>query len=415
MKANSYSEDHLNGSECAYLDPETYRLTRLPVDKATTLIPDAYRSDEFHQLEAQRLWHRSWQCVGYVSQVREPGDVTVVSVGNDSLMIARDKTNEIHAFYNVCRHRGVKLLSKSTHCSVIRCPYHSWGYSLDGRLLGAPYFQGLDVPPQALERFRNRAEAEGDFCKEDHGLLPVRLDTWGGLLFVNLSGDARPLEEWLGDLPQRFCRYPLDELQLVRRKEYKIAANWKLVAENFMEYYHLPTVHPELCNVSGFDNHHRFQGPGMYTGMCTSPLTVDPETVRLDLPAFSGLNATEAESVYFIMLFPNIALWVFPNHLLTLLFRPEHTAITLEHMDMLVHPSILEDPDNEEQLDHIMEFWDLVNLQDVDIVQSVQQGLTSSAYQGGRMCYEFEEPVHRFQNMVIDRMLGIEHIPPGDA
>lgn len=397
-----------------YRDPATYAATRLPVSEATTLIPDAYYRDEFFAVESDQVWNSGWVCIGYECQVRRPGDVHVAEANKQSVMIVRDKEEKLHAFHNVCRHRGSRLVSEDTRCSVIRCPYHSWGYSLDGRLLGAPYFQGLDVPPQAAEQFKMRAEEQGTFCKEDYGLIPVRVDSWGGLLFVNLSGDACSLDTWLGDLPERYSRHPLNELQLVRSKQYQIAANWKLVAENFMEYYHLPWVHPELCNISGFENHHRCQGPGMYTGMCTSPLSVDPNTVRLDLPAFPGLNPTEAESVYFVMLFPNVALWIFPNHLLTLLFRPDGPTSTIESMDMLVHPQAAEDSGNDEEFDHIVQFWDMVNKQDIDIVQQVQQGLSSPRYPGGRMCYEFEEPVHRFQNMVIDRMLGIERIPPGD-
>lgn len=397
-----------------YLDPSTYESTRLPVGEATTLIPDAYTGDEFFALEAQQLWNCGWVCVGYESQVSSPGDLIATDIHEQPLLLVRDKASQLRAFHNVCRHRGARLVEEDSHCSVIRCPYHSWGYGLDGRLLGAPYFQGLDVPRHAAEHFKMCAEQKGAFRKEDYGLLPVRVDSWGGLLFVNLSGDACSLNEWLGDLPQSYSRYPLDELKLVRRKQFSISANWKLVAENFMEYYHLPGVHPELCNISGFDNHHRRQGPGMYTGMCTSPISVDPNTVRLDLPVFPGLNATESESVYFILLFPNVALWIFPNHMLTLLFRPESPTSTVESMDMLIHPSAGEDSACEEKLSHIMDFWSMVNQQDIDIVERVQRGLLSQAYPGGRMCYHFEEPVHRFQNMVIDRMLGIDRIPPGD-
>ena len=398
-----------------FTNPDTYAATRLPVSEATTIVPDAYLNDEFFALELERLWARSWVCVGYESQVRSPGDMLNATCGNHSVLIVRDKAARLHGYYNVCRHRGCRLVDdEQAHGSVIRCPYHGWGYALDGRLLGTPYFQGMDIPPEAVEHFRIKAEEEGKFDKADYGLFRVRTECWAGLIFVNLSDDACPLSEWLGDLPERFCRHPLSELELVRRKSYSINANWKLVAENFMEYYHLPAVHPELCNISGFSDHHRYQGPGMYTGMCTSPLTVDPDTVKLDLPVFHGIDGVEAQSVYFIMLFPNIALWIFPNHLLTLLFRPDGPGRTLEHMDMLVHPDTCPSPYSDARLDQIMEFWDMVNQQDVKIVEQVQRGLTARPYTGGRMCYEFEEPVHRFQNMVIDRMVGIDRIPPGD-
>jgi choline monooxygenase len=188
-----------------------------------------------------------------------------------------------------------------------------------------------------------------------------------------------------------------------------------LIAENFMEYYHLPWGHPELCNISGFDNHWRYQGPGMYTGMCTSPLTSDPNTLLIDLPTYPGLDDVESQSAYFVHLFPNLSLWIFPHHLVTLLFRPDGPTRTLESVDMLVHPAVLERSGVEESLDRIMSFWCYVNDQDVGLVESVQHGLKSRAYQGGRLCFRFEEPIHRFQNMLIDMMTGDPHIPPGDA
>jgi choline monooxygenase len=231
---------------------------------------------------------------------------------------------------------------------------------------------------------------------------------------VNLSPAPRPLAEWLGDLPTRLGRHPLHELKLVRRVPFRIGANWKLVAENFMEYYHLPWVHPELCNVSGFKDHYRYQGPGMYTGMATAPLTASPSTVTFDLPTMPGLSGLEARSAFWILLFPNLALFLLPNHLFTLLFHPDGPGATVESADMLVHPNALEAPNAERAIDTILDFWAMVNRQDILAVERVQQGLQARAYPGGRMCYRFEEPIHRFQNMLIDRMTGTERVPPGD-
>jgi choline monooxygenase len=321
----------------------------------------------------------------------------------------------LRAFHNVCRHRGSRLIAESTNCKVIRCPYHGWGYSLDGRLLGTPYFQGLDVPAEVAGQCQMTPGVAADFCKDAYPLLPAQLATWGGLICVNLATDPTPFDRWIGDLPQRFCRHPLHEMQRVRRRTYEIQANWKLIAENFMEYYHLPWGHPELCNVSGFDNHYRYQGPGMYTGMGTIPLTSDPNTIRFDLPTMPELNRTESQSAYFILLFPNIALWIFPHHLVTLLYRPIAVDRTLEYLDVLVHPSATSATDFDAALDRIMDFWCFVNDQDVRLVENVQLGLRSEVYPGGRLCYHFEEPVHRFQNMVADLMIGALRVPLGDA
>lgn len=395
--------------------PETYAPLRRDVEHAVTLTPDAYRSDEFFRLEQDRVWSHSWVVVGYASEIPNPGDVLVSEIAGQPVLVVRNRDGELHAFHNVCRHRGSKLVAENTNCKVIRCPYHGWGYSLDGELLGTPYFQGLDVPSQVANVYEMSPGVASDFCPDDYPLLPISLATWGGLVCLNLNPQPTPFADWIGDLPQRFCRHPLHEMQLVRRRTYEIRANWKLIAENFMEYYHLPWGHPELCNVSGFDNHYRYQGPGMYTGMGTIPLTSDPKTVSFDLPEIPGLNDTEAQSAYFVLLFPNIALWMFPHHLLTLLYRPVSAGVTLEHLDMLVHPSAKTIPNFDAIVDRILAFWTFVNDQDIRLVENVQLGLQSQSYSGGRLCYHFEEPVHRFQNMVADLMTGQLRIPPGDA
>ncbi len=392
---------------------DTYRATRRPVELASTLEPDAYRSVEFFERERERVLARSWVCVGYTSQVASPGDTFVSAAAGQSLVVTRDKAGRLHAFHNVCRHRGSVLCTEDGRRDVIRCPYHAWGYALDGRCLGTPYFKGLDVPEAQKAAF-DTSEAKG-FRKEDHGLLEVRLETWGCLIFVNLDAEARPLAEWLGDLPARLTGFPLDTLVLADRRRYDVRANWKLIAENFMEYYHLPWVHPELCNVSGFDDHYRFQGPGMYTGMVTWPLSTSPSTVDLDLPPMPGLPPEPARTGYWFWVFPNLALFLLPNHLFTLLLQPDSPTTTIEWADMLVHPSVLAAPEAPSKVTAIHDFGAKVNDQDIRVVEGVQQGLRSRAYPGGRMCFRFEEPVHRFQNMVIDLMLGERRLPPGDA
>jgi choline monooxygenase len=183
-----------------------------------------------------------------------------------------------------------------------------------------------------------------------------------------------------------------------------------------MEYYHLPCVHPELCQVSGVNEHDRFQGSGTNTGMTTSPLSYDASNpLSAELPAMQGLNDAEQQSAYWILIFPNIALFLLPHHLLTLLYRPDGAGRTIESADMLVLPEAMADPNFKQKFKEIFKFWDLVNNQDITAVERVQVGLQSKAYPGGRMCYRFEEPLHRFQNMVIDYMVGRPTIPQGDS
>lgn len=392
----------------------TYAATRLPVNAASTLLPEAYISPDFYAIEQERVFAGSWVAVCPAAQVRRPGDVLLAEVAGQSLIITRDQAGVLRAFYNVCRHRGTRLLSENCRVRVIRCPYHSWGYDLTGRCIGTPLFEGSDIPADQHGLFDMGAVKQ--FDRDDYGLLPVRVEAWSCLVFVNLDGQAPPLTDWLGDLPERLGGYRLEEWEVQRSRAYHFRANWKLVAENFMEYYHLPWVHPELIKVSRMEDHYRFQGPGLYCGMTTSPVSPDTESGGwLALPPGPHVTAGDAISGRFIWIFPNVALSVLPNHVFMMLVTPDGTSDTVEKTFLLSHPASQGQPGFNAALDKLLSFWDLVNQQDIAIVEKVQLGLASaSAYTGGRMCYQFEEPVHRFQNMVIDRMVGVTRVPAGD-
>lgn len=395
----------------------TYRHTRLPVEVASTLLPDAYTSPEFFALEQERVFASGWVAVGFAADVATPGACVVVDVAGRSIIITRNRHGELRGLHNVCRHRATRLLDASTRevgrHGRIRCPYHSWTYDTDGRCLGTPLFEGSDVP-QGQEAIFDTSSANG-FDRADHGLLTVSVQTWGFLLFVHLDPAAAPLAESLGDLPERFAAYRLHEWAPHRHRTYDVAANYKLVGENFMEYYHLPWVHPELSRVSKFSDHYRWQGPGLYTGMCTTPVSRNTDAGGWDgLPPLSTLRGEDADSGRFAWLFPNCALSVLPNHAFVLLNRPVAANRTVETAVLLTHPEAADSPDLQKGLDQLEKFWDLVNRQDLEIVEQVQLGLQDPAYRGGRMCFRFEEPLHRFQNMVIDKMVGINRVLAGD-
>jgi choline monooxygenase len=400
----------------AFTQEETYAATRRPVTLATTLVPDAYTSEEFFALERVRVFGASWVAVGCSAQLREAGDVLVADVAGRSIFVVRKKDGRLRAFYNACRHRGTQLLAAG-ECRVkrfIRCPYHSWAYDLDGRCIGTPMFTGSDIPADQQAAFDMQDVAA--FARADYGLLPVAVDEWGPLVFVNLEPDPPPLSAHLGDLPARTAGYRLDEWQIARTAEYEIAANYKLVAENFMEYYHLPWVHPGLVKVSPIDAHHRWQGTGMYVGFCTSPIAPDTGDGgwQSGLAPISGLSDSDAASARFVWLFPNVAVNILPNHLFIIHARPVRPGLTHETTYLLTHPEAAGAAGAEQAVDEIATFWDAVNREDIGIVERVQTGLETTPFPGGRLCYRFEESLHRFQNMVIDRMVGRRRVPPGD-
>jgi choline monooxygenase len=401
----------------AFTREATYAATRRPVALAQTLTPDAYTSDAFFALERERVFGTSWVAVGCSAQVREPGDVVVADVGGRSIFVVRHRDGELRAFYNVCRHRGTQLLTadETRLKRFIRCPYHSWAYDLDGTCIGTPLFTGSEIPQDQQAIFDMEDVAE--FDRADYGLLRVAVDAWGPLVFVNLDADPAPLTEDLGDLPTRTAGHRLDEWEIARVAEYEIAANYKLVGENFMEYYHLPWVHPGLVKVSPVEAHYRWQGPGMYSGFCTTPIAQDSEQGGWggSIGPISGLDASDAVSARFIWLFPNVAINILPNHLFIMLARAASPRTTHETTYLLTHPESIGKPDYEQAVDALADFWDAVNREDIEIVERVQAGLDSTPFPGGRLCYRFEDSLHRFQNMVIDRMVGTRRVPPGDS
>jgi phenylpropionate dioxygenase-like ring-hydroxylating dioxygenase large terminal subunit len=402
----------------AFVREETYRATRLPVDYASTLIPDAYVSPAFHALEHERIFGRSWVPVCVGDEVRDPGSWLVADVAGRSIIVCRNREGELKAHHNVCRHRGARLLVAESGETkrFFQCPYHAWAYDLDGACLGTPLFTPEAGIPDEQQGLFDMSSVQ-EFDKADHALHPARVDTWGPLVFACLDTDAPPLLEQLGDLPQRLAGYQLAESRLLRRVEYEIDANWKLVAENFMEYYHLPWIHPGLVKVSPMSAHHRWQGTGMYIGFCTSPIATNTEEGGWEgLPALSTLDASDAVSARFAWVFPNVAVNALPNHTVLILPRPTAAGRSSEVVYLLAHDETVEGAGDslQAETEALLAFWDGVNREDIAIVERVQLGLSDHAYTGGRMCYRFEESVHRFQNMVIDRILGIDRIPAGD-
>ena len=400
----------------AFLHAETYARTRLPVDFASTLIPDAYTAPEFYALEQERVFAKSWVPVCVVDEVRAPGQFHVVEVAGRSVIVTRNAAGELRAHHNVCRHRGSRLCEGAGRVErFFQCPYHAWAYDLDGVCLGTPLFTPESNVPVEQRAAFDMADVKA-FDRAEMGLHPVRVAEWGCLVFVCLAADTPPLAEQLGDLPARLNGYRLSEFRLARRIEYQIRADWKLIGENFMEYYHLPWVHPALVKVSPMDAHFRWQGAGMYVGFCTTPIAANTDDGGWKgLPAITGLNAVDGVSARFAWVFPNVAVNVLPNHVVFLLAQPAGPGHTIEVAYLLTHPeSEALSTDAAGDTDSLLEFWDSVNREDIAIVERVQDGLRNPAYEGGRMCYRFEESIHRFQNMLIDRLLGIATLPAGD-
>ena len=395
-----------------YLQEETYARTREGVESARTLIPEAYYSESFFALERQQVFARNWVVAGPASRVQNPGDVMLAEVAGKSLFVVRGDDGELRVFYNVCRHRGARLCAEDGAIKKhILCPYHGWGYNLRGECIGTPLFDKGENRRAVQMHDMSHLKS---FDRKDFGLLQARVAQWGMLIFICLDDSAPPLSEAIGDLPQRLANYRLDEWRAVGERDYDIRCNWKLLFENAVEYYHLPWVHPRLAKTSRVADHHRWQGDGMYCGICTSPVTSTDDSGWLSMKNISGLTAEQECSGYFFGLFPNVIIFIMPSHAFVLHARPLSPGRTAEKAWLLAHPECTDDM-SAAAVAEVMDFWNEVNLEDVDICERVQRGIAETPYPGGRMCYHFEEPVHRFHNMIADAMTGIRRIPKGDS
>jgi Rieske 2Fe-2S family protein len=329
---------------------------------------DAYWDAAFYAREQEAIFWDQWFYVGRAQQFVGIGTYRVLDVAGESIILIRGEDG-VYGHLNFCRHRGSRLLCGEGAVRAIRCPYHSWTYALDGRLIASPF-----VPPEAVP-------------PESRRLHRVGVQEWQGFLFVHLSparaeSDGASLASQLGAIPQRLARYPLDELCIARTLHYEVAANWKVLLENYNECYHCAGVHPELCRVvPAFKREggaqldwdrgipHR-DGAWTFTESGTS-----------DRAPFATLTEDEKMRHKGELIYPNFMLSLAADHVAAFSLWPSGPAATAILCDFLFHPSEM----NKAEFDpgDVVDFWDLVNQQDWQICESVQAGMRSRAFKHG--------------------------------
>ncbi len=346
-----------------------------------TLPASAYRSEDRFVREAEAIFWREWFVVGREESLPNAGDYLRVSVAGESVLIVRTRTGGLSGAYNVCRHRGSRLVMVDPHDPAvgpeasgrfkgsIRCPYHAWTYALDGALRSAPFL----------------TESDGLRRGQLH-LYPVAIDTWGGFIFANLTPSAvtpdRSLATRLGAAVDRTRNYRLAELRMGRRIVYDVAANWKVIVENYNECYHCGPVHPELCEVvpafkqGGGRELDWDAGIPHRDGATTFTLTG-----TTDRAPFPGLTEDERTRHKGELLYPNLMLSLSADHVAAFTLWPIDAGHTRVVCDFLFHPDELAKPGSDPS--DAVEFWDLVNGQDWRICESVQQGMSSRAFSTG--------------------------------
>jgi glycine betaine catabolism A len=330
---------------------------------------EAYWDAAFYAREQEAIFGAQWFYVGRADQFDVTGAYRVLDVAGESVILVRGDDG-FYAHLNFCRHRGSRLLcGEGVVRGSIRCPYHSWAYALDGRLIASPF-----IPDEAIPADSRRLHRAG-------------VAEWQGFLFVHCAPDraaenGAPLESQLGPSAARVARYPLRELKVARSLRYEVEANWKVMLENYNECYHCAGVHPELCRVvptfkrrGGADLDWE-RGIPHREGAWT--FTANGKSNRAP---FATLNDDERVRHKGELIYPNFMLSLAADHVAAFSLWPRGPASTTIVCDFLFHPDEIAKPEFDPG--DAVEFWDLVNRQDWQICERVQAGMRSRAFRHG--------------------------------
>lgn len=339
---------------------------------ARSLPQKYFVSPEIFAKEQTKIFSKQWLLVGHQSQLAKPGDFFLATIADESLIIIRASKFEIRALYNVCRHRGTRLKEHRAgeavcgHASTIQCPYHAWTYGLDGRLIGAPHMD--EVP---------------GFDKSDYSLKQVNLGLWEGFIFVNLAEKPIPLEKWFAPLAGKFTEWNTPILRPVKRIEYDVRANWKLMFENYSECYHCPGVHPQLQKISPYDSAENDLTEGPFLGGFMKinqgkSLTMTGNACALPVGKIENL-----QQVFYYSIFPNMLLSMHPEYVMVHQLWPQSPERTLIVCDWFFHPDAARGGQPVFNPDDAIEFWDMTNKQDWHMCELSHLGIASRAYEPG--------------------------------
>ncbi len=369
----------------APLDPAAVAQALLPFGQSRMLPRAAYVDAAVFTWERQHFLGGSWLCVGRSDQAREPGDQWAEPVGEGGVLLVRGEDGALRAFVNTCRHRGHELLPCGTASqqTVIICPYHAWTYSLSGDL-------------RAAAGFKNKP----GFAAAEWGLLQLPVTEWHGLVFVDGSGRAAPLADSLATVEPLIAAYEPERLVVAGRHDYEVAANWKILTENYHECYHCPAIHPELCKVSPPKSGENYQAEGTWVGGWMD-LRDGMATMSLDGAshgaALRGLDADGLRTVIYLNIFPNVLISLHPDYVMVHRLTPLAAGRTRIECTWAFAPESVARPGFDPG--YAVEFWDLTNQQDWRACESVQRGLSSPHAVPGPLSDQ-EDAVYQFVTMI---------------
>ena len=379
------------------INKEKLDVVSKPIAESHGLPNECYISEEYTKIERKKLFEDKWVVVGVASSLPKIGDAKPFTLLNLPIIILRDKKNKIRVFHNVCSHRGYKIMQKPCKIkNVIRCPYHSWSYDTEGKLVATPHIGGM-----------NKHETD-KFDKSISGLKEIRSYVWLDLIMINLSNNEIAFDKYIKPLSDRWAEFwPDKDRKLISHSSdfgyfnLNAKCNWKFAIENYCESYHLPWVHPGLNSYSKIEDHYHIQGlPNRFAGQGT--VVYNPKLKGKEkFPCFPNWAKDKEHIAEYVALFPNVMLGIHKDHYYAYWLEPVDHKYTIEHMEIYY---VGEKAANSKKFKSLRKqnhkLWKSVQSEDVSIIEGMQEGRNSPAYNGGNFSPVMDNPTHHFHKWV---------------
>ena len=355
---------------------------QLPLQEASTIPAPWYTDRRIAEMERRIVFSRNWQCVGRSGQVAEPGQYIAVQVAGEPVVVVRGADGTLRAFFNVCRHHAAAVAAEPCgSVQLFRCPYHGWSYGLDGSLKGTPDYAGVC-----------------NFDRAENGLVPIAVDTWEQFVFVSLDQPRLDLREYLGAMVAQVAPLGIGSLCFFESRTYTLNCNWKVFVDNYLDGgYHVPYLHKGLNSVLDYAEYTIENGERFC--LQSSPMNSSQEDAQV-------AATRSGDRAYYYWIYPNFMINLYQGVMDTNLVIPMGIDKIKVIFDFYFTDISAE---KQKQNAESVAVSDRIQMEDLDICEAVQRGLSSRAYRAGRLSVRREAGEHLFHRLLArDLQSGLE-------